>query len=486
MLDSPPMPPAAAPDRPGKSLARLLLRLTAIFAVLALGAILLPALGRACHDWLEARVNGAHLAALALEAAGGDPLDPALQDELLTLAGVELVSLRTPGRRLLPLARDDRPLQVGTTIDLRSLTLPRATLLSLRLIANRDGLPVRVIGVSAVDPGTIVDLVILRAPIVDALRAAAARIVTTGLVIALAGAALLYLALRLLLVRPIEELTESIRRFEADPEAPQAPSRRHRDDEIGAAIAAVAAMQATIREDLWRKSRLAALGTALAKVTHDLRGVLATALLISDRLSASSDPKVRAAAPMLLGAIERAIALATRTMEFAREGPPTLQTSTFPLAPLVAEAAEAAKAAAERAEATVTLAAGPGLALTADRESLFRVLLNLFRNAIEAGATVIRVAAERAEGMVAIEIADDGPGLPAALAADPFRPFQSGRRGGSGLGLAIARDLVRAHGGEIELAATGPSGTHFRLTLPEGPALDQAPAGEPAAPEQAP
>jgi signal transduction histidine kinase len=244
-------------------------------------------------------------------------------------------------------------------------------------------------------------------------------------------------------------------------------------------------MQATIRQDLWRKSRLAALGTAMAKVNHDLRGVLATALLVSDRLSSSSDPKVRASAPMLLGAIERAIALATRTMEFAREGPPTLATTVFPLAPLVAEAAEAAKAAAEGRGASVAVEAAPGLALTADRDLLFRVFLNLLRNAIEAGAHAIRVTAALQDGVIAIDLADDGPGLPAALAADPFRPFHSGRRGGSGLGLAIARDLVRAHGGEIELAETGPAGTRFRLTLPEAPGLEPAAEGEAPAREQA-
>ena len=64
-----------------------------------------------------------------------------------------------------------------------------------------------------------------------------------------------------------------------------------------------------------------------------------------------------------------------------------------------------------------------------------------------------------------IDIADDGPGLPEAVRADLFRPFAgSMRRGGTGLGLAIARDLMVAHGGDIELVETGPAGTTFRLT----------------------
>ena len=462
------------------------MRLTAAFAVLALAVILLPALGRACQDWLEARVNAAHLAALALEAAGGEMLDPALQEAVLTLAGVELVSLRTPGRRLLPLARDEAPPPIGATIDLRRLDLPRAILLSLRLLAGDDDRAVRVIGVSANEPATIVDLVMQREPLVAALRQAAARIVLTGLVIALAAALLLYLVLRVLFVRPIRALTDSIRRFEADPEAPQVLPASRRDDEIGGAIAAVAAMQATVRQDLWRKSRLAALGTAMAKVNHDLRGVLATALLVSDRLASSTDPKVRAAAPLLLGAIERAIALATRTMEFAREGPPTLTTTRFALRPLIAEAAAAAEAAAGRPGAETTLAVSEEITLIADRDLLFRVFLNLLRNAIEAGARRIAVTAAADAAVVAITVADDGPGLPAALAADPFRPFHSGRRGGSGLGLAIARDLVRAHGGEIELAETGPAGTRFRILLPLRPGEEQPPLpAPPATPEPA-
>ncbi len=69
--------------------------------------------------------------------------------------------------------------------------------------------------------------------------------------------------------------------------------------------------------------------------------------------------------------------------------------------------------------------------------------------------------------MLAIYIADDGPGLPETVRANLFRPFVGSlRRGGSGLGMAIARDLMVAHGGDIELAETGPAGTTFLLTLP--------------------
>jgi signal transduction histidine kinase len=88
------------------------------------------------------------------------------------------------------------------------------------------------------------------------------------------------------------------------------------------------------------------------------------------------------------------------------------------------------------------------------------------RNAAEAGARSVRISAHHDNPTLAIEISDDGPGLPEPVRSDLFRPFAgSTRRGGTGLGLAIARDLMVAHGGDIELLATGASGTTFRLTL---------------------
>jgi len=109
----------------------------------------------------------------------------------------------------------------------------------------------------------------------------------------------------------------------------------------------------------------------------------------------------------------------------------------------------------------------PDLAVEADREQLNRVLMNLLRNAMEAGAQRITVwAAPTPEG-TAIEVMDDGPGLPPKALANLFQPFAgSARPGGTGLGLAIAREIMRAHGGEVVLVESTARGTAFRLTLP--------------------
>ena len=125
------------------------------------------------------------------------------------------------------------------------------------------------------------------------------------------------------------------------------------------------------------------------------------------------------------------------------------------------------------------------LLVDADREHLFRVLMNLCRNAAEAlenvpsgdGAAAgdftkpanITVAGWREGSTVSIEIRDNGPGVPEKAREHLFQAFQgSVRPGGTGLGLAIAAELTRAHGGEITLAdAEVNSGAVFVVTIPD-------------------
>lgn len=113
--------------------------------------------------------------------------------------------------------------------------------------------------------------------------------------------------------------------------------------------------------------------------------------------------------------------------------------------------------------------------VTADADRLQQALLNLARNAVEAGAAELTVRTRAEHGArfgdhasrlaLRIEIVDDGRGVPVDLAETLFEPLVSGRADGSGLGLAIAREIAREHGGELGYASR-PGATVFSLLLP--------------------
>jgi signal transduction histidine kinase len=280
-------------------------------------------------------------------------------------------------------------------------------------------------------------------------------------------------------VTPLRRLTAAMIAFRENPEdAARVVIPAGRDDEMGLAQRELATMQETVRQALRHNARLAALGTAVTKINHDLRNILATARLMSDSLAESEVPEVKRVTPRLLAAIDRAVALCTGTLSFTREDAAPLRPSRFALAGLVEEIAEVIEGKGEEAPRLLNHVA-PTLMVEADRNQLFRVVSNLARNAIEAGARRVTIGARRDARATSIEIADDGPGLPPKARDNLFRPFAgSARPGGTGLGLAIARELMRAHGGDITLESSGAGGTVFCLTLPDAAMSPPAPRAE--------
>jgi signal transduction histidine kinase len=194
---------------------------------------------------------------------------------------------------------------------------------------------------------------------------------------------------------------------------------------------------------------------------------------MSDSLAESEVPEVKRVTPRLLAAIDRAVALCTRTLSYTREGAPPLRRTRFALAGLVEEVAELVQGKSEDGPHLVDKVA-PTQMVQADREQLFRVVLNIVRNAIEAGARHVTITAEPDIEALVIRISDDGPGLPPKARDNLFRPFAgSARPGGTGLGLAIAREVMRAHGGEISLCDSSAAGTAFCLRLPDSGAVER-------------
>ena len=446
------------------SLSARLLVLTIAFVMVSEVLIFVPSIASFRLKYLEERLAAANIAILALLATPDAMVSDELEMELLSQAGAYVIGMKRPDGKKLMLGMEDKVPAIDAQFDLRQHGLFRSIRDAVVTLVQGRNRILRVVGVSPRHNETELEIVIDEAPLHDAMLDYGAQILAVSIVISLVTASLVYLALQWWMVRPIRRMTESMIAFRGDPEDLSRPLRvERRSDEIGVAQAELAEMQAGLRASLQQKTRLAALGTAVTKISHDLRNMLATAQLVSDRLVASADPQVKRAAPTLVAAIDRAVDLCTRTLDFTREGPLRLDYRRFALKGLIHEigAGGFANGRTELVEAV------GDIELEADRDQLYRVLANLVRNAAEAGAVEVTVSAATEGERVIIEVRDNGPGLAPRARQNLFTPFAgSGRAGGSGLGLAIARELVHAHGGDLSLVSSDAGGTLFRIDLP--------------------
>jgi signal transduction histidine kinase len=449
---------------PLTSLSVRLLVLIVFFIMLGEVLIFVPSVARFRMTWFDNHIAAGEIAALALEASPNGRLDGDLVGKLLSRVGARGVILHRPNGVVLMLDRP-MPAKPDLTLDLTRATMFGAIRGSLTALVRNDDRIMRILGPSPAGNGDTVELILDEAPLRHQMWLFGIHVLELSIVLSLLTAALVYLSLQWLLVRPMRRITASMMTFREDPEDLQrmiAPSRRR--DEIGLAERELATLQQTVRQALTQRARLAALGTAVTKINHDLRNTLATARLVTDSLMASAAPEVRRLLPRLIEAIDRAVALCTRTLDFSRAEATPLALSRFPLAPLVDEVGIGLAPAEGFALAS---AVSPDLEVEADRDQLYRLLSNLARNAVEAGARRLQVGATRNSAGIVIDVADDGPGLPEKARDNLFRPFfGSARPGGSGLGLAIARELARAHGGDLALVASSTTGARFRITLP--------------------
>ncbi|MFW5679979.1 MAG: sensor histidine kinase [Pseudomonadota bacterium] len=451
-----------------------LLWITVLLVLLGEVLIYVPSISRFRVVYLTERLATAHLATTLLLAGEAAELDVGLERGLLDQAGMRAIRVEA-GDRVLALGD---MVDVDATYRLAEESVPTMIRNAFTAMLGPRERVIRVIGPSPADPGVTVDIVLDERPMCAEMVAYSGRILQLSLFLSALVAGSLFLWLQLLIVRPLRDLTATLMAFRRNPEDPDAltpPSARH--DELGVVQREMRRMQSHLSEALRQRERLAALGAAVGKINHDLRNVLASAMLLSDRLEASADPKVRKIAPRLLHALERATGLCAETLAFARaEPPPPLNRRPTPLRPLLETAAEQVPGFGEGW--TFVNHVADEVRVKADPDQLARVFENLFANAATAMAErggTLRVAARKAEGDVLVEVADTGPGLPEAVRVRLFEPFVGGgRKNGTGLGLHIAREVTRRHGGELTLDRTGPEGTTFLVRLPaaEGVASD--------------
>ena len=467
-------PQQARPVRVG--LSGKLLLLTVVFVMVAEVLIYVPSIANFRLNWLNDRLAAAHTAALVLDAAPSGMVPESLAKKILDSIGARAVAMKMGDQRRL-LAVFNLPSAIEQDIDMRDVKWWRAIRDAFEVLLFDDPSDViRVVGPAPMTEGQFIEIILDEAPLRTAMLSFSVNILLLSLVISGVTATLVFLALHYLLVRPMGRITANMVAFRADPEnASRVITRSGRRDEIGTAEEELGAMQRELASMLHQKSRLAALGLAVSKINHDLRNLLASAQLISDQLSNLPDPKVQRFAPKLMHALERAIAFCQSTLSYgaAQEAPP--ERKPIAVEPLIEEVHEALGLSLDVPVRWI-VAVERGLTVDADHDQLFRVIVNLARNAMQAlearGARdpardQIRISGRRDGGVVVIEVSDTGPGVSEKARTHLFQAFQgSTRSGGAGLGLAIAAELVRAHGGDIKLVP-GTIGATFSIAIPD-------------------
>ncbi len=472
-----------------------LLMMTLVFVMLAEILIFLPSVSSFRVGWLDERLTAAQLATLAAEGFPGGDVPSGLRAEMLRTAQVKAIASRRRGVRRLVLPVDPS-MTIDAHYDLRQRPQSVWAGIALRLEQIGDavavffapgGRTIRVLGSIGDDPDDLVEIVMPEAPLKAAMQNYALNVLWISILISLATAALVYFALSRLLVRPMMNITRNMVHFRQDPEDTSriiVPSGRQ--DEIGTAERELGEMQRQLSGVLLQKTRLAQLGLAVSKINHDLRGLLANAQLLSDRLTAIPDPTVQRFAPKLIASLDRAINFCNDTLRFGRAEEAAPRRELMLLKPLVEEVGEALGLPRE-GSIDWALDIDDTLRIDADRDHLFRIVSNLVRNAMEAvegehGDGEIRIKAWRDGRRVLVEVRDNGPGVPQKARDHLFEAFTgSQRKGGTGLGLAIAAEIVGVHGGQLELLDTK-EGAAFLFDIPDrgGHAsheISHAPAG---------
>ncbi|WP_394889202.1 ATP-binding protein [Mesorhizobium sp. AaZ16] len=459
-----------------RGLSLKLLVLTILFVLIAEVLIFLPSIANFRLRWLEERLGTAAAVSTVLVEDDAASLSRAVQDDVLRAIGAKAIAVRDEGvSRLLVVA--DMPPQVDQHIDLAAAGPMDAMMGAVDTLFFGGGRMLRVFG-KVGDSDKEFEIVVPDKKLRNAMLVYSRNVAFLSLLISLITAMLVFYAINRIMIRPIRAMTGSMLAFSRAPDDPgRIIEPEDRGDEIGVAERELAGMQRQLQKTLGEQKHLADLGLAVSKINHDMRNILASAQLMSDRLRSVKDPTAQSLAPKLVRALDRAVSYSEGVMAYGRtqEAPPSRR--RLRLRQLVDDVQELLGIDPAGGIEFVN-AVDPAFEVDADSEQLFRVLTNLCRNALEAMAADreravvnrLSVSAERIGSVSRILVADTGPGLPQKARDNLFAAFRgSARSGGTGLGLAIAHELVRAHGGSIDLVESVGGRTVFSITIPDQP-----------------
>ncbi|MEQ1403918.1 HAMP domain-containing sensor histidine kinase [Neorhizobium sp. Rsf11] len=461
-----------------RGLSGRLLWLTVIFVMLAEVLIFVPSVANMRMNWLRDKLDTAAAAGIVIDGLQSAELPRAVQDDTLLATGTKVIALRKDGTSRL-LAATDMPPQVDEVFDLSDTPMLASMRDALDTLLFGGGRVMRFYGPIG-ESDMVIELVMTDGALRKDMLKYSKMMFLISLLISLFTAVLIFLAINRMMILPIRRLTHSMQRFSEQPEDPArvfAPDRSR--GELAVAGRHLTAMQVQLQRTLKQQKNLADLGLAVSKINHDMRNILASAQLMSDRLTDVEDPMVRSFAPKLLRTIDRAVGYTSEVLAYGQASEAAPRRRRIRLADLCQEVRDILAIDPDAGiEFQEQVAAD--LEVDCDSEQLFRVIHNLCRNAVQALTTFdpqdasmvrrISVSAHRVGSVVSIMIDDTGPGMPRKARENLFAAFRgSARSGGTGLGLVIARELVLAHGGTIALVEKPGPGTQFRIEIPDRP-----------------
>jgi signal transduction histidine kinase len=464
-----------------------LLLLTIAFVMLAEILIFVPSVANFRLNWLQGRLNTAATVSSLLFDEKIAPTQPLVKSDILMALGVRAIIIRAEGRSEIQIM-NGLPTQIDAKTNLDEVTALQSIIDAFQAFAHSGTRTLMFTGtVGSKDRS--VEVVIDEAPLLHDMWIYSRNVAVLSLLISVFTAGLVFLTLGRLVLNPVVNMTQAMSAFASAPEnRANIIVPANRNDELGRAEQNLAFMQSALTEALEERKHLANLGLAVSKINHDMRNLLTSAQLISDRLAGAKDPMVARLAPKLVGALDRAVRYSENVLAYGKAKEAAPQRKPIDLNSVIHDVIALLQAGAGASENINFESHVPaGTLISADMDQVFRALFNLARNAAQALsrrdddqkhlAGLVRFDAEHGktthntnnmpQKTIIIRVSDNGPGLPVRAREHLFQPFTgSTTSGGTGLGLAIAREIAQGHGGDLRLVETGPGQTIFEMTLP--------------------
>ena len=451
-----------------------LLLVTIVFAVVCELAVLIPSISKFHATWIQDKL---------IEADAGVKVFNESQENLeyfsvflLGSTGAEVIAEKKGQTRVLH-AMGELPEMIDREINLDSNSALDEVTRSINTLFFGSDRVVRIVGSSQYSESSQVEIIFMESKIRAGLILFAIQVIGISLPIIVLVSALLFFSLYLMIIRPVQRLSKFTDQVAENPEGlERIKVLSNRTDEIGKTQKNLVNMEERLQSTIREHRHLANLGLAVSKINHDLRNILASAQLLLERLEDLPDPTVRRLAPKIISTLDRAVSYTRTVLDYGKtqEAPP--KRKMIQLSPVVSEIGQVLSLDTNK-KIEWSNNVNDEIEVDADPEHLFRILMNLCQNSLQALESKktpvinkqIVVNAERQGSVVQIEVSDTGPGVPYLERTKIFHAFQSSfKTGGFGLGLSIAAELVEAHGGKILLKETD-SGAIFEISIPDSP-----------------